>query len=73
MHVEITDWIAARDGAGLPARVLACAYLGSHVEVNFETALGAVFVVSSDVDQDWQAGDDAVLRLSGRGVSVVVA
>ena len=66
-------WSLARSGEGLPARVLACAYLGSHVELNFETQLGAVFVVSSDVDQGWQVGDDAVLGLAGRGVSVLAA
>jgi len=66
-------WSLARSGEGLPARVLACAYLGSHVELNFETQLGAVFVVSSDVDQRWQIGDDAVLGLAGRGVSVLAA
>jgi iron(III) transport system ATP-binding protein len=66
-------WSLARSGGGLPARVLGCAYLGSHVELNFETALGAVFVVSSDVDQGWQVGDEAVLGLAGRGVSVLAA
>ncbi len=66
-------WSIAREGAGLPGRVTGCAYLGSHVEMNLQTALGAVFVVSPDVDQNWRIGEDAVLLLAQRGVSIVVA
>ena len=59
--------------AVLATALAGCAYLGSHVELNFETELGAVFVVSSEVDQGWRTGDEAVLGLAGRGVSVVTA
>ena len=58
-------------GAGLPAKVQKCAYLGSWLEVTLETELGAIFVVSPDVGHVWAQGDAATLSLGGRGVSVL--
>ena len=66
-------WRIATEGEGLPARVARFAYLGHAVEVTFETALGAIFVVADDVPGGWRAGQELVLSLTGRGVSVVPA
>ena len=57
----------------LAATVSKCAYLGSVLEVTLDTELGAIFVVSPDVERWWQAGDKATLRLLEHGVSVVAA
>jgi iron(III) transport system ATP-binding protein len=47
------------------------AYLGSFLELTVDTALGEVFVVSPEVDQHWQVGDELSLWLAQHGVSVV--
>jgi iron(III) transport system ATP-binding protein len=47
------------------------AYLGSFLELTVDTPLGEVFVVSPEVDQPWQVGEDLYLRLAQHGVSVV--
>jgi iron(III) transport system ATP-binding protein len=49
------------------------AYLGSYREYTFDTALGAIFVVSPEVQRVWQPGDAVSLRLAGHGLSVVAA
>jgi len=49
------------------------AYLGSFQELSLNTVLGEIFVVSPDVSQRWQLGDELVLRLAEKGVSVVAA
>ncbi len=49
------------------------AYLGSYHEYTFATALGAIFVVSADVQKVWKTGDVVSLRLAGHGLSVVAA
>ena len=49
------------------------AYLGSFMELTFDTELGPVFVVSPEVERHWQAGQCLALSLPGRGVSVVAA
>ena len=66
---------AALDTAAgaLPATVTKCAYLGSVLEVTLATELGDIFVVASEVERWWQAGDAATLRLQGHGISVVAA
>jgi iron(III) transport system ATP-binding protein len=55
----------------LSAKLLQWAYLGSFVELTFETSLGVVFVVSSEVAREWRIGQVLALSLPGRGVSVV--
>ena len=55
----------------LPGRLAKRAYLGSFLELTFETELGEIFVVCPDVDQGWQVGDTLALALAGHGVSVV--
>jgi iron(III) transport system ATP-binding protein len=55
----------------LAAELKQWAYLGSFVELTFETALGQVFVVSPEVERDWSVGQHLALSLPGRGVSVV--
>ena len=64
---------AADCDASLAATVTKTAYLGSFQELSVETALGRVFVVSSEPRRQWAAGDRAGLRLGGPGVSVVAA
>lgn len=55
----------------LPARLQQWAYLGSFVELTFDTELGPVFVVSPEVDREWRMGQLLALSLPGPGVSVV--
>jgi len=63
--------LRAPGGEGLAGTVAKCAYLGSHLELTLDTALGAIFVVTPDLGRRWQPGDSATLRLGERGVSVV--
>jgi iron(III) transport system ATP-binding protein len=58
---------------GLPAKLLKAAYLGSFYEYVFETPLGHVFVVSTDLARPLAAGASTVLSLGSHGVSVVPA
>jgi iron(III) transport system ATP-binding protein len=58
--------------APLAARLGHCAYLGSVVELGFDTELGSILVVSPDVRRAWREGEALSLALGGgRGVSVV--
>ena len=58
-------------GTSLAGRLLRRAYLGSFLELSFETALGEIFVVCADVRPGWQPGDTLALSLAGHGVSVL--
>ena len=58
---------------GLPATLRKAAYLGSFYEYVFDTALGAVFVVSTDLSRPLAAGANTTLSLGHHGVSVVRA
>ena len=72
LAVRPEAWQLRAAGAeGLPATVAKAAYLGSLQEVTLDTALGAIFVVVSDVEQPWQPGDRATLSLGARGVAVL--
>ena len=64
---------AVGTGGSLAGTVVKCAYLGSFLEVTLDTELGAIFVVSPDVERAWAVGDRAVLRLGQHGLSVVAA
>ena len=65
-------WRIHRQGEGLlPARLDKRAYLGAVYEYTFETALGHIFVVSSDLDDVLAVGDAVQLSLGAHGVSVV--
>jgi len=65
-------WRIHRQGTGLlPARLDKRAYLGAVYEYTFETALGHIFVVSSDLDDVLAMGDEVQLSLGAHGVSVV--
>ncbi|MEO6624252.1 MAG: ABC transporter ATP-binding protein [Burkholderiaceae bacterium] len=64
-------WQIHHDGAGLAASLLKRAYLGSFFEYTFETALGAIFVVSPDLTDVLAVGDAVRLTLADHGVSVV--
>jgi iron(III) transport system ATP-binding protein len=71
-------WLVGRelsDGEILPdllsATLKQWSYLGSFVELSFDTVLGAVFVVSPEVSRDWQVGQVLALGLTACGVSVV--
>ncbi|AMM23921.1 ABC transporter ATP-binding protein [Variovorax sp. PAMC 28711] len=56
---------------GLDARCTKSTYLGSFYEYNFDTALGSVFVVSSDLSHPLAVGAQTTLALASHGVSVV--
>lgn len=66
-------WHIRRDGAGLPAKLLKRAYLGSFFEYTFETTLGPIFVVSPDLTNVLDIGGQVGLTLADHGVSVVAA
>jgi iron(III) transport system ATP-binding protein len=66
-------WQVGPPGDGLAARLVKKAYLGSIYEYTFETELGAVFVVSSDLARVLGIGADVGLQLAPHGVSVVQA
>ncbi len=57
--------------ATLVGQLQQAAYLGSFMELTFETELGPVFVVSPEVERHWQVGQCLALSLPGHGVSVV--
>jgi iron(III) transport system ATP-binding protein len=63
--------IGIAEGAQLTGVLHQKAYLGSTLELTFETNLGSLFVVTPDAFQDWKIGMSFGLSLSGRGVSVV--
>ena len=56
---------------GLPATLRKAAYLGSFYEYGFDTPLGPVFVVSTDLSRPLAAGTQTRLSLGTHGVSVV--
>ena len=58
---------------GLAASCTKATYLGSFYEYGFDTALGPVFVVSSDLSRPLAAGAHTTLSLGHHGVSVVPA
>ncbi len=60
-------------GAGLSAKLLKSAYLGSFYEYTFESALGQIFVVSPDLTEVLSLGSEVNLNLAEHGVSVVNA
>ncbi|MBC5763309.1 ABC transporter ATP-binding protein [Ramlibacter albus] len=64
-------WNIGPPGAGLMGRLAKSAYLGSNYEYTFETELGPVFVVSSDLSRALGVGADVSLQLADHGVSVV--
>ena len=71
-------WLVGRELAGgeQPQQVLRgllkqCAYLGSFMELTFETELGPVFVVSPEVGRDWRIGQVLALSLPGRSIAAV--
>jgi iron(III) transport system ATP-binding protein len=63
--------VVAPAADALSGTVLKCAYLGSFQELTIGTAIGELFVVSTDVQRRWTLGETTALRLSGNGVSVV--
>ncbi len=64
-------WKIEAPGTGIQARLVKAAYLGSNYEYSFETELGSIFVVSSDLTQVLGLGAVVGLRLADHGVSVV--
>ncbi len=66
-------WQVHRSGDGLAATVVKAAYLGNQYEYSFDTELGRVFVVSTDLTAPLQPGDQVTLALGRHGVSVVEA
>jgi iron(III) transport system ATP-binding protein len=64
-------WSIGALGSGLAARLAKAAYLGSHWEYTFDTPLGSVLVISSDLTKPLLVGADCALSLGVHGVSVV--
>ncbi|MDM0000875.1 ABC transporter ATP-binding protein [Variovorax sp. J22P240] len=58
---------------GLPAILRKAAFLGNFYEYAFDTALGSVFVVSTDLAHPLAAGAETHLSLTSHGVSIVPA
>jgi iron(III) transport system ATP-binding protein len=58
---------------GIPATLRKASYLGSFYEYAFDTPIGPVFVVSSDLNRPLTAGAQTTLALDRHGVSVVPA
>ena len=61
----------AGGGSGMAAKLAKIAYLGSFYEYTFDSELGSIFVVSSDLVNVLAVGADVSLSLSSHGVSVV--
>ena len=58
-------------GEGIAATLAKRSYLGSGYEYSFDTALGAIFVVSPELAQVLPIGAQVGLSLGQHGVSVV--
>ena len=73
LAVRPEAWLIESEGQSdaLAAKLSKCAYLGSSLELSFDTELGAIFVVSPDVKRRYAVGDCCSLRLGERGLSVV--
>jgi iron(III) transport system ATP-binding protein len=56
---------------GLPAMVRKASFLGNFYEYVFDTALGPVFVVSTDLVHPLAVGEQTHLSLTNQGVSIV--
>ncbi|WP_218510412.1 ABC transporter ATP-binding protein [Variovorax sp. dw_308] len=65
-------WVIGEPG-GLPATLRKAAYLGGYYEYGFDTALGPVFVVSTELGRRLVEGAETTLTLGAHGVSVVRA
>jgi iron(III) transport system ATP-binding protein len=64
-------WHIHRAATGLTATLLKRAYLGSFFEYTFDTTLGPIFVVSSELSDVLSVGAQVGLTLADHGVSVV--
>jgi iron(III) transport system ATP-binding protein len=64
-------WRVGPAGSGLAGRLAKSAYLGSGYEYTFDTELGPIFVVSTEVDRALPAQADVGLSLAEHGVCVV--
>jgi iron(III) transport system ATP-binding protein len=64
-------WQIHLDGTGVTGKLVKSAYLGSFFEYTFETVLGSIFVVSSDLGNALPLGAQIGLTLADHGVSVV--
>ena len=73
-HIHAADHVKEQaQGPVMTARLAKLAYLGSFYEYTFDTELGAIFVVSSDLVHVLQVGAEVGLSLADHGVSVVAA
>jgi iron(III) transport system ATP-binding protein len=67
-------WLVRQEGeAGMPGIVSKHSYLGSYQELSVDTALGSIFIISTDLNAKWMIGAPVSLALSGHGVSIVEA
>ncbi|MDH3662891.1 MAG: ABC transporter ATP-binding protein [Alphaproteobacteria bacterium] len=62
---------ALPDGAGAEVLIAKAAYLGSHMEYEVEGAIGALFVIDSQVDRPLEPASKAWLTLAGHGVTLI--
>jgi iron(III) transport system ATP-binding protein len=69
---EAWQVMAARESR-LAAKLIKSAYLGNAYEYTFDTELGAIFVLSADVEHVHAVGQLLSLGLAGHGLSVVSA
>ena len=65
--------IGPRHAGELGGALLKQAYLGAFQELTVQTELGPIFVVSPQVDREWQVGEELGLTLKDHGVTVVAA
>lgn len=63
--------IQAAGSGGLEGVVSKTAYLGSFHEITVETSLDTIFIISPDINRQWQIGERVSLSLPDCAVSVV--
>ncbi|NGM45895.1 ABC transporter ATP-binding protein [Rhodobacter sp. SGA-6-6] len=63
--------LSVGQGPGLAARVLSAAYLGDHIEYEFETVVGRLFVTDDGIDSMVPVGQEASLTFRGKGAALI--
>jgi iron(III) transport system ATP-binding protein len=55
----------------LPGRIAKCAYLGNHLDIMVETAVGELFVVQYGARHMWEPGTPVSVSFADRGVTLI--
>jgi len=63
--------LSVGQGPGLAARVLSAAYLGDHIEYEFETPVGRLFVTDDGIDSMASVGQHTSLTFRGKGAALI--